>query len=163
MEAAVGLNKVVGLIYTLKDSEGEIIEERSSEDPLMYIQGADQLLPAVEKAVDGKPVGFKAEIHLAAADAYGDYDEELVAEVERSEFPKDVNITIGMKFETQDPDGEPVLVEVIEVDSEKIVVDGNHPLAGIDLQFALEVKSIREATQEELEHGHVHGEGGHLH
>ncbi len=163
MSAAIGPNKVVGLVYVLKDSEGELIEERTPEDPLMYIQGADQLLPAVEKAVDGKSVGFTTEVHLKAAEAYGEYDEELVAEVERSEFPKDVNISIGMKFETQGPDGDPVLVEVIEVDDQKIVVDGNHPLAGIDLHFQLEVKSIREATAEEIDHGHVHGEGGHLH
>lgn len=163
MEAVVGTNKVIGLIYTLKDTDGELIEERASDDPLMFIQGADQLLPGVEKAIAGQKVGYKTEVRLTAAEAYGDYDDSLVAEVDRGDFPKEMEIQVGMKFETEGPDGEMLLVEVVEIEGETIVVDGNHPLAGVDLHFILEVKSVREATEEEIEHGHVHGEGGHLH
>ena len=157
-------NTVIGLVYNLFDSEGNLIEERTKSDPLFYIHGVGQLLPGVERAIDGQGVGFKATIEIPAAEAYGEYDEDLVTEVERSAFPETIELEVGMQFNTQGPEGESLVVEVVEISDEAVVIDGNHPLAGCDLKFELEVHSIRNATAEEIEHGHVHGkDGSHLH
>jgi FKBP-type peptidyl-prolyl cis-trans isomerase SlyD len=152
---------VVTLTYELLDSDGELIE--SSETPVEYLHGGyDGIFPRVEEALAGKSVGEECRIRLEPEDAFGDYDAELVRMEPREKFPG--NIEVGMRFEGRGEDtGTMVIYTVTDIAEDKVVVDGNHPLAGQTLQFACMVTAVRAATEEELEHGHVHGEGGHHH
>jgi FKBP-type peptidyl-prolyl cis-trans isomerase SlyD len=152
---------VVTLTYELLDSDGELIE--SSETPVEYLHGGyDGIFPRVEEALSGKSVGEECRIRLEPEDAFGDYDAELVRMEPREKFPG--NIEVGMRFEGRGEDtGTMVIYTVTDIAEDKVVVDGNHPLAGQTLQFACTVTGVRAATEEELEHGHVHGEGGHHH
>lgn len=156
---------VVSLTYVLKDDDGNLIEERTSSDPLTYIQGLDQIMPQIEEAVEGHPVGYTTTLVIHPEDYYGEYNEDLVADIERTEFPEDFEIEVGAQFEIEGEDGEPMVVQVIEVDTDDgiVTVDGNHPLAGVELHFKISVDSLRTATAEELDHGHVHGAGEHYH
>jgi FKBP-type peptidyl-prolyl cis-trans isomerase SlyD len=117
----------------------------------------------VEVAIAGKDVGYKAIIEVTSEDGYGEYDPTLLAKVEKNRFPKDLELQVGMKFDTEGPDGDVTVVEVVEMDEKTVTIDGNHPLAGVDLKFELEIYSVRKATAEEIEHGHAHGEDGHGH
>lgn len=154
-------NSVVGIAYTLKSDDGELLDQVTSESPFYYLQGLHHILPAIEKQLMGKEAGFKTHLELKAEHAYGKYMEQLVVKVPREHFPADVDLQVGMRFNTDGPDGEPVIVEIVEVEEKMITLDGNHPLAGMDLFFDIEVLTVRHATAEELEHGHVHGPGGH--
>jgi FKBP-type peptidyl-prolyl cis-trans isomerase SlyD len=152
---------VVTLIYQLTDSDGQLIE--SSETPVEYLHGGyDGIFPRVEQALAGKSVGEHCRIRLEPEDAFGDYDAELVRMEPRDKFPG--NLEVGMRFEGRGEDtGTMVIYTVTDIAEDKVVVDGNHPLAGQTLDFACTVTAVRAATEEELEHGHVHGEGGHHH
>ncbi len=151
-------DKVVSIEYTLKDSEGNIIDA-SNGNPLAYLHGHGQIIPGLETALEGKNVGDKLTVTVAAADAYGERVEQLVQEVPRQLFQGVDNIEVGMRFEAQSEQGVHS-VEVTKVDGDTITVDGNHPLAGKALTFDVEIKDIRDATEEELAHGHAHGTGG---
>jgi FKBP-type peptidyl-prolyl cis-trans isomerase SlyD len=161
MQVAAG--KVVALIYSLKNSEGEILDEASGDEPFTYLHGAQQIVPGLESALEGSRVGDKKSVRVEPADGYGEVNPELKLVVNRSQFPAGAKLEQGMQFETQTPDGHGILFTVESVQGEKVHIDGNHPLAGETLHFDVEILQVRNATSEEVEHGHVHGEGGHLH
>lgn len=147
-------DKVVTLSYQLF-SLGEhqvplLLEERTVDDPLEFIFGQDVLLPRVEERLEGQGRGFQAEISLHSRDAYGLHRPELQAWLEKDKFPKDNELKLGMKFQTQGPDGQVMSVIVKEVTKDKVLVDGNHPLAGLSVRFDLKVLRVREAEEEEL-------------
>lgn len=152
---------VVKFNYTLTDSEGQVIDQ-SNGQPLAYLHGAANIIPGLEKALTGKTVGDKLTVNVPAAEAYGEYYAEMVQEVPREMFQGVENIDVGMQFQAQAEDGIQI-VTVKAVQDDVIIIDGNHPLAGRDLNFDVEIVDIREATQEELDHGHVHSDGGHHH
>jgi len=157
----ISKNKVVSIHYTLKDNEGNILDSSSGNSPLTYIQGIGNLIPGMEEGLEGKTKGEKFDIQVSPEKGYGVHRSELVQKVPRSAFG-DQEIKEGMKFQAETQQGTQVIV-VKEVGLEEITVDGNHPLAGVNLNFAVEVMEIREATKEELDHGHVHGPEGHQH
>lgn len=154
-------NSVVTLKYTVVDPDGNMIDDGSH--PLIYLHGGyDGIFPALEEALHGKKVGDQLKVKLQPEDAFGDYDEELVLVEDISQFPE--NIEVGMSFERVTDDGEEdMLYRITDIADGKVVVDGNHPLAGTALVFDITVAEVRKATAEELAHGHVHGPGGHHH
>lgn len=157
----VAHNTVVSLSYELYDGDGKLIEK--ADTPLVYLHGGySGIFPLVEKALDGKGVGEACRVHLPPGDAFGEYDAELVRVETRDKFPSTVEV--GMQFEGQsDARGETVIYTVTDIAEDKVVVDGNHPLAGQTLNFQCVVSEVRAATEEELSHGHVHGAHGHHH
>lgn len=154
-------NTVVSLNYTMFSAEGEVIDQ--NQHPIVYLHGGyDNILPAVEAELEGKSVGDKISVTLAPEDGFGDYDDEFVREEDISAFPPDIEI--GMMFETREPEtGETMQFRVTAIDAGVVTVDGNHPLAGMTVRFDAEVLEVREASNEEMAHGHVHGEHGHHH
>lgn len=158
----IATDKVVHIHYTLTNDEGEILD-RSDQGPLAYIHGAGNIIPGLEDALTGRAVGDKFDVSIAPADAYGERNDDLVQAVPKSAFEGiDREIEVGMQFHAQSPEGIQLLT-VVGVEEDDVILDGNHPMAGIGLNFAVEVVAIRDATSEELDHGHVHGEGGHHH
>ena len=157
----VKMNTVVTIIYELKDADGNTLEKIN--DPIAYLHGGhDNIFPKVEEAIHGKNVGDSIEITLDPADAFGDYDEGLVQIEPLSAFPEK-NIKEGMQFEGEDESGEVIIYTVTNIADGKVVVDGNHPWAGQRVLFMATIKDVRDANQEEIEHKHVHGPGGHHH
>lgn len=155
-------NDKVGLFeYTLTDETGETLDA-SNGNPLAYLHGHNNLIPGLEKEMAGKTVGDKFTTTVPAAEAYGERVEQLVQTVPAAMFQGVESIEVGMRFEAQSEQGMHS-VEVTEIDGDQVTVDGNHPLAGLALTFDIEVINVREATAEEIEHGHAHGEGGHQH
>lgn len=157
----VGKNTVVSLRYQLFGTEGQLIEE--TEDPVEYLHGGyGNMFPAVEKELEGKDVGETCVVRLAPDDGFGDYDADLVHIEPRDKFPE--NVQVGMQFEGQgNESGDTLLYTVTDIADGKVVVDGNHPLAGQTLRFECTITEVRAASEEELSHGHVHGPGGHHH
>ncbi len=155
-------DKVVEINYTLKDKDGNVMDA-SNGQPLAYLHGHGNLIPGLEKELEGKEVGDKFTVTIPAAEAYGERNDALVQTgVPKEMFQGVDNLEVGMRFEAQTEQGMHS-VEITEVTDEGVTVDGNHPLAGQDLTFDIEVMSVRDATEEELEHGHAHGAGGHQH
>ena len=130
---------------------------------MAYLHGAGNIIPGLEKALEGKSVGDQMVVEVSAEEGYGPVQEELIQEVPRSSFQGVESIEVGMQFEAQTGQGGAVPVTVTLVTDETVTVDGNHPLAGKDLNFDVTIADVREATAEELEHGHIHGPGGHNH
>lgn len=157
----VAAKTVVSLSYTLYDADGDLIEKAAS--PLEYLHGGfSGIFPLVEKALEGKAVGETCRVRLTPEDAFGEYDAQLVRVEPREKFP--AQISVGMQFEGESSQpGELVVYTVTDIAEGKVVVDGNHPLAGQTLNFECTVAAVRAATQEELSHGHVHGAHGHHH
>jgi FKBP-type peptidyl-prolyl cis-trans isomerase SlyD len=157
----IARNCVVTLNYSVRDPDGNIIDD--GQQPLIYLHGGyDGIFPLLEEALHGKSVGEQIQVKLQPEDAFGDYDEELVLVEEVSQFPD--NIEVGMSFERVTDDGEEEMVyRITDIAESKVVVDGNHPLAGIALVFDVTVAEVRAATAEEISHGHVHGPGGQHH
>jgi len=154
-------NTVVTLQYKVTDSDGNLIDD--GKNPLVYLHGGyDGIFPAIEEALHGKSVGDTFQLKLQPEDAFGDYDEQLVMIEDISQFPE--NIEVGMAFERVGDEGEDDMVyRITDIADGKVVVDGNHPLAGMALVFEGKIAGVRPATPEELSHGHVHGPGGHHH
>ncbi|MBL0283265.1 MAG: peptidylprolyl isomerase [Zoogloea sp.] len=154
-------NTVVTLDYTVKDPEGSLIDD--GHHPLVYLHGGyDGIFAVIEEALQGKKVGDNLKVKLLPEDAFGEFDEELVLVEDASMFPD--NIEVGMSFERVAEEGEEEIVyRITDIADGKVVVDGNHPLAGTALIFDLTVKEVRTASAEEVGHGHVHGAGGHHH
>ncbi len=153
---------VVYIHYTLTNDGGEVLDSSQGGDPLAFVFGAGNIIRGLEKALDGKAVGDKLNVRVEPAEAYGDRDDRLIQEVPREAFQGVDEIQPGMAFNAQSSQG-PMRVVVTAVTDELVTVDGNHPLAGEHLTFDVEITEVREATTEELEHGHVHGPGGHQH
>src|SRR5512145_2952861 len=156
-------NAVVSLTYELTDASGALLEKNS--EPISYLHGGyDGIFPIVEEALHGKAEGDKFSVSMAPDDAFGEYEHDLVRVEPREMFPKDV--AVGMQFEggsEGDDDEDFMLYTVVEVTDKEVTVDGNHPLAGKTIKFEGTITAVRAATQEELDHGHVHGDGGHHH
>ena len=158
----VAENAVVVIDYTLKDNAGEVIDSSEGAGPLAYLHGAGNIVEGLEEALAGKEAGAEVQASIEPAKAYGERHEDMKQEVPKELFGGVENIEAGMQFQSETDQG-PVLVTVVEVTDEMFTVDGNHPLAGVHLNFDVTIREVREATAEELEHGHVHGEGGHQH
>lgn len=156
----ISTNQVVSIHYTLTDDDGETLDTSSGRDPLQYLHGAQNIIPGLESALEGKAVGDQLEVTLQPGDAYGEFDEELVQQVPLDAFEGVEQIEPGMQFEARSPEGATQVVMVQEVTDEAVVVNGNHPLAGQVLHFDVSVEEVRAATDEEKAHGHVHGPGG---
>ena len=155
-------NSVVTLKYIVHDAQGAVVDQ--GNEPLTYLHGGyDGIFPLVESALAGKREGEKAQVKLESDDAFGEYDAELVRVEPRDRFPKDIKV--GMQFEgAAEEDDEDILIfTVTEIADGKVVVDGNHPLAGTALVFDCTVVSVRPASAEEISHGHIHGPDGHHH
>ncbi len=156
--------RVISFHYTLTNVEGEVIDtSRDSHDPFAYMEGTGQISPGLEKSMALLSVGDKRVIEVEAADAYGEHDAELIVEVPRSKIPNPEEVEVGDQFQATGPNDEMLLFRVIEVNGDQLKLDGNHPLAGEKLKFDVEVMQIRDATAEEIAHGHAHGAGGHHH
>lgn len=155
-------NKVVSFDYTLTDTQGRVLDSSEGREPLVYLHGYKGIIPGVERALEGKDVGDHLNITITPEDGYGHRNAELVQAVPRSAFRGVNDIKPGMQFQAQTPQGTQI-VFVTAVDADNVTVDANHPLAGATLQFDINVRAIREATAEELQHGHAHGPGGHQH
>ena len=161
--STINNNQVVQFHYTLKDDEGNIIDQSPEGQPLAYLHGYQNIIPGLEAQLVGKAVGDKFTASVEPADAYGEFDDAAVQEVSRENFQGVVNVQAGMQFQSQTEDGHVMLVTVKDVQDDMVIVDANHPLAGKKLHFDVEIADIREATPEELQHGHAHGAGGHHH
>lgn len=159
----IARNKVVRFNYTLTDDSQQILDKSVDGEPLTYLHGGGGIIPALEAALEGKRAGESFNLRIVAADAYGERDDELVQKVPREMFESDGPIQIGMQFHSSDDEGETSVVTVIDADAKTVTVDGNHPLAGVPLNFAVAIVEVRDASAEEIAHGHAHGEGGHDH
>ena len=155
-------NSVVTLQYTLKDNEGNIID-KSDDGSFLYLHGAMNIIPGLENALTGKAAGDALQVSVTPEEGYGVKDPERIQEVPKEMFEGSEEIAVGTQFHAQSPDGQAVVVTVVEVKDDVVVIDGNHALAGIDLNFDVKVMDVRAASEEEISHGHVHGEHGHNH
>ena len=158
----IAKNTVVTVHYKLSDAQGNLIEE--SSEPMVYLHGDyENTLPAIEAALDGKEQGYQGQIQVEPEDAFGDYDPALVKVEDRKRLPEPLEV--GMQFEgvAEGVDEEPTIFTVTDIADDKVVLDGNHPLAGMALRFDLSVVEVRAASDEEIAHGHVHGAHGHHH
>ena len=155
-------NAVASLEYTLTDDGGEVLDTSQGRGPLEYIHGAGNLIPGLEKELEGKGAGDELDVRIEAAEAYGERDEGMVHSVARDQMPPDVEIEVGMQLQAESDAGMHV-VTVVGVEESEVQLDANHPLAGVPLNFQVKVIEVRDATAEELEHGHVHGPDGHEH
>ncbi len=151
-------NTVAAIHYTLRDNEGNVIDTSSGREPLNYLHGAGNLIAGMEEGLEGKSKGDKFQLKIEPANGYGEKDPAMVQQVPRSAFG-DQDVRPGMKFSTNHGN----VVTVTHVGLESVTVDANHELAGVELNFDVEVMEVRNATNEEISHGHVHGPGGHHH
>ena len=160
----IAKNTVVTLHYKISDAQGYLIEE--SNEPMVYLHGGyENTLPKIEEALDGKNIGYETTVHLEPEDAFGDYDPSLIKIEPRNRLPEPIEV--GMQFEGtpdgDDADEETLVFTVTDIADDKVVLDGNHPLAGMALRFSLNVAAVRVATEDEVTHQHVHGPHGHHH
>lgn len=158
----ISKNSAVSLNYKLTDDDGAVLDSSEGGDPLTYIHGAGMLIPGLEKELEGKAGGDELKVRVPPEEAYGLRDDSKIHAVPKSQLPADVEIVAGMQFQAQSESGVHILT-ALEVGEESVKMDANHPLAGKALNFDVTVVEVREATAEELQHGHVHGPGGHSH
>lgn len=154
----IAADKVVSLDYTLRDEKGDLVDSSEGE-PFAYLHGHGQLVPGLERALEGKVVGDHVDVKVSAEDGYGAHDPEHAMEVSRQELPDDLDLEVGVELSYEGDDGEAVTMWVTELTPTHVTLDGNHPLAGQTLHFAVDVRQVRDADATELEHGHPHGEG----
>ena len=155
-------NAAVLLAYTLTDADGEELDKSTSDEPFAYLHGSHGIIPGLENALTGKAVGDAFTVTIEPEDGYGERNDALVSEVSRDLFQGVDELEVGMAFHGESDQG-PQMVVITAVDGDTVTVDANPPLAGMQLTFDVEVLDVREATEEELTHGHVHGPGGHQH
>jgi FKBP-type peptidyl-prolyl cis-trans isomerase SlyD len=158
----IAADSVVLIHYTLKDDDGKVLDSSAGGEPLAYIQGHGNLVSGLEKALEGKSRGNRIAVTLAPAEGYGVRNETLVQRLPKRSLQRTGEIRKGMQFQAQTEEGMRVFT-VTTVVGDMVTLDGNHPLADQTLHFDVEVVDVRAATAEELEHGHVHGAGGHHH
>lgn len=158
----ISKNSVVTLNYTLKNDQGEVLDE-SKDNSFLYMHGAGGIIPGLESQLEGKSVGDEFSAHIEPADGYGERDDSMIQVVPRDMFEADHPIEEGIQFHAESPEGDTLTVTVTKIEDDNITVDGNHMLAGIALNFDVTVAEIREASAEEIEHGHAHGPDGHHH
>ena len=159
----IAQHKVVTIHYKVFDSDsGELIDSSEDGEPMAYLHGAQNFIPGLEQALEGKSAGDKLEVIIPPAEAYGERSEDRVQQVPRAAFEKLDKVEPGMTVTAQTEQG-PVDLLVTEVGDELVTVDANHPLAGISLKFNVTVEAVRDASEDEIAHGHAHGPGGHEH
>ena len=158
----IAKNKVISIDYTLCDPQGTELDSSLGRGPFAYIHGIGNIIPGLEAALEGKSAGDQVNAVISPENAYGTRDESLVQQLPRSQFDTDQNIVVGMQFQAMSEAG-PRVVTVVSVEADKVTIDANHPLAGVTLHFDVTVKEVREATGDELGHGHVHGPDDHHH
>lgn len=146
--------------YTLTDDQGNTLDQSPEGQPMGYLHGHNNIIPGLEKQLEGKTAGNKLVAVVEPAEAYGEYHEEAIQQVPREHFQGVDAIEVGMQFQAQAENGQAMLVRVKEVSEDTVTIDANHPLAGKQLSFDVEIADVREATEEELAHGHIHGDGG---
>ncbi len=156
-------DRVVTIDYKLQDAQGEVLDSSVASDPLIYLHGNENIIVGLERHLLGKQAGDEVSCVVPAKEGYGERDEALVFKVSKSDFGEGAAIELGMQFEAHGEDGAQI-VTVMSIDGDEVTIDANHPLAGEELHFTVKVVDVREATAEELQHGHVHGgcdcEGG---
>ncbi|MFY0522576.1 FKBP-type peptidyl-prolyl cis-trans isomerase [Archangium gephyra] len=155
----IAKDSVVSIDYRLHLGDGKIIDESEPGDPLVYLHGYEEIVPGLEKALEGKKAGESLKVEVAPQDGYGEYDPDQVEEVPREDFPPDMELEAGGIVSATDEDGDDVEFLVKEVRPKTVVIDFNDPMAGKTLHFEVTVREVRAATKEELEHGHAHGPG----
>lgn len=154
----IAQNSVVSIHYSLTDNDGNVIDSSQGKDPLVYLQGHKNIIPGLEKELEGKANGDKLTVSIPPNEGYGEVHPNLVQDVPKAEFENPDTVQIGMQFQVETDQG-PMVLTVKAVNADTITVDGNHPLAGTTLNFDVEVVGIREATDTEIAHGHVHMNG----
>jgi FKBP-type peptidyl-prolyl cis-trans isomerase SlyD len=156
MSLLIGDNLVVTMHYTLTDNEGNVLDSSRESTPLSYLHGAGNIIPGLEKALVGKVAGDTLNVKVEPAEAYGVVRADLMQVVDKSMFEGLESPEPGMAFQAQGPDGSSQRIVIKKVEGDKVTIDANHPLAGVTLNFDVEIMNIREATAEEKSHGHVH-------
>ncbi|MGB1003238.1 MAG: FKBP-type peptidyl-prolyl cis-trans isomerase [Salibacteraceae bacterium] len=159
----IGQNKVVTMHYKLTDKDGALIDSSEGREPLAYIQGIGALVPGLESEIEGKTKGDKFNAVVAPEHAYGNRDESLIRVVPKSGFQGEEEMTIGMQVQIDTGEQGMAIATLTKIEGEDVTLDLNHPLADMELHFDIDVVDVREAEKEELDHGHVHGPGGHHH
>jgi FKBP-type peptidyl-prolyl cis-trans isomerase SlyD len=160
----ISKNKVVSLDYVLTDEQGQVIDQSDEGAAFAYLHGANNIIPGLEQALEGHQVGDNVKVTVPPEQAYGERDDNLTQVLNRSQFQGVDQLEVGMQFHAGNADGTGIQVVTISaLDGEAVTIDANHPLAGVTLNFDVTVRDVREATSEELDHGHVHGPGGHQH
>ncbi|HRD66473.1 MAG TPA: peptidylprolyl isomerase [Candidatus Competibacter sp.] len=150
--------KVVSLHYTLTDDHGVLLDSSRGREPFAYLHGYGNIVRGLEKGLEGSEAGFRSTVRVMPTDGYGDYDPKAVFEVPRGQFPPGEDIRVGMQVQGENEHGV-LLFTVAEVNDQGVVLDANHPMAGKNLNFEVEVLEVRDATEQELSHGHVHAHG----
>lgn len=158
----IAANKVATIAYTLKDSDGTLIDQADKNSPFAFIQGIGNIIPGLETALEGKTAGDNINVTIEPANGYGERDDSMMQTMSKDMFEGVDEVKPGMQFHAQTAQGMSV-VTVVQVEGDDVTIDGNHPLAGVTLNFDVDVIEVREASEEELDHGHVHGVGGHNH
>ena len=156
MSLLIGDNLVVSMHYTLTNNAGEVLDSSEGAAPLVYLHGAGNIIPGLERALVGKVPGDKLSVKVAAADGYGEVRDDMLQVVPRAAFQGVDNIEPGMAFQAQGQDGAVQRIVVKSVDGDNVTVDANHPLAGVELNFDVHIVEVRDASEEELAHGHAH-------
>ena len=158
----IGSNAVVAIEYTLTDDSGTVLD-RSDGEPLTYLHGQGQIIPGLEAALVGKAAGDKLQAVIAPKDGYGEKKADRTLKVGRDELPDDSDPEVGMELEAVGPDGEAARLWIVGVEKDQVTLVTDHPLGGVTLHFDVSIHEVREASKEEIEHGHVHGADGHDH
>lgn len=156
MPPTIGNNQVVSMHYTLTDSTGNVLDSSNEGAPLSYLHGAGNIIPGLEQALAGKAEGEQVQAVIAPEEAYGEPQPDLVQVLPKEAFQGVDQVEPGMRFQAESADGSTRQLTVTDVEGDEVTVDANHPLAGVELHFDVQVVDVREATEEELEHGHVH-------
>jgi FKBP-type peptidyl-prolyl cis-trans isomerase SlyD len=152
----VAENYVVSMNYTLKDEKGNVLDTSEGKEPLDFLYGKGMIIPGLEKALEGKEKGDSLKVTVEPEEGYGTYNEQAIGEVSKDNFQEGMEPKVGMQVQAQDPNGNVQIFTITEIKDETVMLDGNHPLAGQTLYFDVDIADVREATPEEIEHGHVH-------
>ncbi len=160
---ALKKDQVVTINFILRNDNGEVLEETTKANPFAFISGNQQILPKLEENIGEMLIGSKRTVVLSPDEAYGNYNDSMIQKVDRSEFPEDITLEEGMDFIADTPDGRQMPFIIKHIEGDNVTLDFNHPLAGQTLTFDVELLELRDATQEEISHGHIHGAGGHHH
>lgn len=160
---ALRQDQVVTINFTLMDDKGTVVDTTEGSQPFSFISGRDQILPKLEEEIGGMLIGSNKKIVPSAEEGYGEFKEDAIRNVKREDFPEGTEIKERMSFMANSPDGHQMPFIVSQIDGNDITIDFNHPLAGMQLNFDVELLDVRNATATELKHGHVHGAGGHHH
>lgn len=151
--------RVVSFHYTLRDPSGRVLDTSAGSDPITYLEGAGQIIPGLDEQLRDAQQGDKRQVHVPAAKAYGERDPSQVQRVKRGQLPVEGELQVGDQFQT-DSDRYSPIVTIAAIEGDEVLLDANHPLAGVDLTFDVQVTAAREATTDEVQHGHCHGAGG---